>query len=79
MEMEAAAALGKYLGAGLACLALAGAGLGIGNVAGSYLSGALRNPSAAKEQIGPFLIGLAFTEALGLFGFVVAMMLLFVV
>ena len=29
MELEAAAALGKYIGAGLACLAMAGAGIGV--------------------------------------------------
>jgi F-type H+-transporting ATPase subunit c len=79
MEVEAAAALGKYIGAGLACIAMAGAGIGVGNVAGKYLSGALRNPSAAKDQLGPFFIGMAFGEALGIFGFLVAMILLFVV
>jgi F-type H+-transporting ATPase subunit c len=46
--MEAAAA--KLIGAGIACLALAGAGVGIGNIFGNYLSGALRNPSAAQGQ-----------------------------
>ena len=38
------------IGAGLACIALVGAGIGIGNVFGSYLSGALRNPAAAAGQ-----------------------------
>ena len=46
--MEVAAA--KMIGAGLACIALVGAGIGIGNVFGSYLSGALRNPGAAASQ-----------------------------
>lgn len=78
MEVEAAAALGKYIGAGLACLAMAGAGIGIGHVAGNFLNGALRNPAAAKEQQGNFFIGMAFAEALGLFGFLVALILLFV-
>ena len=44
MEAEAA----KYIGAGIACLALAGAGIGIGLIFSSYLQGALRNPSAAS-------------------------------
>ena len=43
MEAEAAALLGKYIGAGLACTAMAGAGIGVGNVVGNYLAGALRN------------------------------------
>ena len=69
----------KYVGAGLACLAMAGAGIGVGHVAGNFLNGALRNPAAAKDQMGNFFIGMAFAEALGLFGFVVAMILIFVV
>jgi len=73
MEAEAA----KYLGAGIAGLALVGAGLGIGNIFSSYLSGALRNPSAADSQRTNLLLGFALTEATGLFGFVLAMIILF--
>ncbi len=79
MDAEAAALLGKYLGAGLACLAMAGAAIGVGNVAGNFLNGALRNPAAAREQTATLFIGLAFAEALGIFGLVVAMLLLFAV
>ncbi len=79
MEAEAASFLGKYIGAGLATLTMGGAAIGVGHVAGNYLSGALRNPSAANEQLGMFFIGIAFAEALGLIGFVVAMILIFVV
>lgn len=78
MELAAAAALGKYIGAGLACLAMAGAGIGVGHVAGNFLAGALRNPAAAKEQTGTLFVGMAFAEAMGLFGFVVALILIFV-
>ena len=46
MELEAA----KMIGAGLAAIALAGAGVGIGLIFGNYLSGAMRNPSAAAKQ-----------------------------
>jgi len=79
MEVEAATALSQYIGAGLATLTMGGAAVGVGHVAGNYLSGALRNPSAAKDQLGMFFIGIAFAEALGLIGFVVAMILIFVV
>ena len=41
--MEADAA--KLIGAGLATIALAGVGVGIGNIFGSFVSGALRNPA----------------------------------
>ena len=73
--MEVAAA--KLIGAGLACFALAGAGIGIGNVFGSYLSGALRNPGAAAAQYPNLLIGFALCEATGLFGFAIAMIVLY--
>ena len=74
MEAEAA----KYLGAGIAGLALVGAGLGIGNIFSSYLSGALRNPSAAESQRTNLLLGFALTEATGLFGLGLAILILFV-
>jgi F-type H+-transporting ATPase subunit c len=77
--MEPFAEMGKFIGAGLACLALLGAAIGVGNIFGKYLDGALRNPSAAQGQFTNLLIGAALAEAAGLFGFVVAMILLFAV
>ena len=75
MELEAA----KMIGAGLACFALIGAGIGIGNVFSAYLSGALRNPGAASSQFTNLLLGFALCEATGLFGLVVALVLIFAV
>ncbi len=75
MEPEAV----KLIGAGLATIALAGAGIGIGTIFGNYLSGALRNPSAAPGQFPNLLLGFALAEATGLFGLVIALILLFVV
>ncbi len=69
--------MGKAIGAGLACFALAGAGMAVGNIFGSYLEGALRNPTAAAGQTGNLFVGAALAEATGLFGFVVAMIVLF--
>jgi len=73
MELEAA----KQIGAGIAAIALGGAGIGIGTIFGNYLAGALRNPSAAAGQFTNLLIGFALTEFTGLLGFVVAMIILF--
>ncbi len=73
MEAEAA----KYIGAGLAAISLTGAGIGIGNIFGNYLAGALRNPSAAKAQFPNLLLGFALAEATGLFGLLVALIILF--
>ena len=73
------AAMGAYIGAGLACFGIGGAGIGVGNVAGNYLAGALRNPSAAPGQTAFLFIGIAFAEALGIFAFLVALLLMFAV
>ncbi len=75
MEAEAA----QYIGAGIACLALIGAALGIGNIFANYLSAAIRNPSAAPAQFPNLLLGFALAEATGLFGLVVALILIFVI
>ena len=71
MEPEAA----KLIGAGLASIALAG----VGHIFGNYLAGALRNPAAAPGQFPNLLLGFALAEATGLFGLVVALILLFVI
>lgn len=75
MEAEAA----KYIGAGLACFGMAGAAIGVANIFGNFLTGALRNPSAAGGQFGNLVFGFAITEALGIFSFLIALLLLFVV
>ncbi|PLW78423.1 F0F1 ATP synthase subunit C [Cohaesibacter celericrescens] len=74
MEAEAA----KLIGAGIACFGMAGAGIGVGNIFGSYLNGALRNPSAAPAQFTNALIGAALAEGLGIFSLVIALLLIFV-
>jgi F-type H+-transporting ATPase subunit c len=71
--------MGQYIGAGLACLGMGGAGIGVGHVAGNFLAGALRNPAAAASQTGTLFIGIAFAEALGIFSFLVAILLLYAV
>ena len=58
--------MGAYIGAGLACTGMGGAAVGVGHVVGNFLSGALRNPSAATGQTATMFIGIAFAEALGL-------------
>lgn len=74
MEAEAA----KLIGAGIAAIGIGGAAIGVGNIFGQFLSGALRNPSAADSQFGRLIFGFAVTEALGIFAFLVALLLLFV-
>ncbi len=69
----------KYLGAGLATLAMLGAALGVGNIFATYLDAAMRNPSAAPQQQGNLFLGFALVEALGIFGFLIALLLMFAV
>ena len=69
----------KFIGAGLACLGMGGAGIGVGLIFANYLSGALRNPSAADGQFARLIFGFAVTEAVGIFSLLVALLLLFVV
>ena len=71
--------MGQFIGAGLACVGMGGAGIGVGLVAGNFLAGALRNPAAAGEQTATLFIGIAFAEALGIFSFLVALLLMFAV
>jgi F-type H+-transporting ATPase subunit c len=73
MDANAAA----LIGAGLACLGMGLAAIGVGNIFGNFLSGALRNPSAADSQFGRAFVGAALAEGLGIFALVVALLLLF--
>jgi len=73
MEAEAA----RYIGAGLAAIGLAGAGIGIGHIFGNYLAGALRNPAAADSQRMNLYMGFALAEATGLIAFAVAMLIMY--
>ena len=67
----------KYIGAGIACLGMGGAGIGVGTIFSQYLAGALRNPSAAQGQFANLIFGFAVTEALGIFSLLIALLLLF--
>ena len=68
-----------HIGAGLAAIGSGAAAIGVGTVAGNYLAGALRNPSAATSQMATLFIGIAFAEALGIFAFLVSLLLMFAV
>ena len=73
--MEPAAA--KLIGAGIACIGMGGAGVGVGTIFGRYLEAAIRNPSAAGGQFTNLMIGFALTEALGIFSLLIALLLLY--
>lgn len=73
MDVEAA----KMIGAGLATIALAGVGVGIGIIFGNYVAAGVRNPAAAPRMFGNVLLGFALTEAVALYALVIAFLILF--
>ena len=68
----------KLIGAGLATMALAGVGIGLGMLFSSFLAGALRNPSAAQRIFPNMMLGFALTESVALFALVIEFIILFV-
>ena len=72
MEYEAL----KFIGAGLTTIGMMGAAIGVGNIFSSMLEGVARNPGAEPKMSKYAFIGMALAEAMGLFAFVIAMMML---
>lgn len=67
----------KFIGAGLATIGLAGAGVGIGTVFGALVLGTSRNPSLKDELFKIAILGFALTEAIALFSLMMAFLILF--
>jgi len=67
----------KSLGAGLAVIALAGVGIGIGNIFAALISSVARNPSARDVVFPMGILGFALTEAVALFALLIAFLILF--
>merc|ERR1711975_78750 len=67
----------KFIGAGLATIGLAGAGVGIGTVFGALVLGTSRNPSLKDELFRIAILGFALTEAIALFALMMGFLILF--
>jgi F-type H+-transporting ATPase subunit c len=67
----------KLIGAGLATIALAGVGVGIGLVFASLVSAVARNPNEKDELFRLAILGFALTEAIALFALRRAFLILF--
>lgn len=67
----------KFIGAGLATIGLAGAGVGIGVVFGALIIGISRNPSLKEELFKLAILGFALTEAIALFSLMMGFLILF--
>ncbi|MBQ1689036.1 MAG: ATP synthase F0 subunit C [Lachnospiraceae bacterium] len=68
---------GSAIGAGIAVISGIGSGIGQGNAAGQGASAVGRNPGARGEIMATMLLGQAVAETTGLYGLVIALILLF--
>ena len=72
MDVNAARLIGAALAIGLGAI---GPGIGIGIVANGALQAMGRNPEAAGQLQITMFIGIAFTEALAIFGLVISFLI----
>jgi len=75
---QAMVEVSRNLGMGSAAIGLTGAGIGIGLVFASLISGVARNPALRGQLFSYAILGFAFVEAIGLFDLMVALMAKFV-
>jgi len=69
--------IGKNIGAGLATIGLAGAGIGVGLIFASYIFSVSRNNGFEQKGFKYVMLGFALTEAVGLLALMVAFLILF--
>ena len=67
----------KYLEVGLLGMAFAGAAVGVGLIVSAALKGIARNPGAEGSISKYMFVGAGLAEAMGLFGLVLALLLMF--
>ena len=67
----------KLIGAGLAAISMVGSGVGIGIIFAGFLISYVRNPKEEAKLFSYTLLGFALTEAIALFGLMMAFLILF--
>ena len=67
----------KLIAAGLATISLCGSGVGIGIVFAALITAVARNPFLTKQLFIYAVLGFALTEAIALFGLMMAFLILF--
>ncbi len=68
----------KAVGAGLAACGMIGSGIGLGLVFGKFFEAVARQPQAEQSLKAYLFIGMALVEAIALFAFVIAAIIMFV-
>ncbi len=67
----------RFIGAGLAMMGAAGAGVGVGLSAMGALNGMARNPDTYGNLLTSMMLGIAFSEAIAIYCLVIAFLMLF--
>lgn len=67
----------KLIGAGLAVISISGSGIGTGIVFAALITAIARNPFLTKQLLIYAILGFALTEAIALFGLMMALLILF--
>jgi F-type H+-transporting ATPase subunit c len=75
MDVEVAKNLAAAIAIGIGAL---GPGLGLGMIGAKAMEALGRNPEASDQIFVPLILSLAFTEAIGIYALVVALMIKFV-
>jgi len=75
MDPETMKSLASALAIGLGAL---GPGLGLGFIGAKAMEALGRNPEASDQIFVPLILSLAFTEAIGIYALVVALIIKFV-
>jgi F-type H+-transporting ATPase subunit c len=75
MDSETMRLLASAIAIGLGAL---GPGLGLGFIGAKAMEALGRNPEASDQIFVPLILSLAFTEAIGIYALVVALMIKFV-
>ena len=69
--------IGRNIGAGLATIGLAGAGIGVGLIFAAYILAISRNEEFEQKGFKYVMLGFALTEAVGLLALMMAFLILF--
>ena len=67
----------KLIGAGMATIGIAGAGVGIGVLFGLFIASLGRNPFLEDKLLKYLFLGFALTEAMGLLALMMAFLILY--
>jgi F-type H+-transporting ATPase subunit c len=77
MNPATAAILARDIGAGLAAIGVAGAGVGIGQIFAALVNSVARNPASRDQVFGLGILGFALTEAVALYALLISFLILF--